>query len=396
MKIVMICEFYGNDLEYQENLLVRYYLKHGHDVTVITSTFDSVFDYYNDQHDNSKEPVTYYDGKAKIIKLRYRYNILYRLRAYTSIKNILNEEKPDLIFVHDIMLNILEAIRYKKQNPNCKMILDYHADYSNSGKNWLSLKVLHGLIRGWFLNRARPHLSKIFPIVPASTTFLHEVYGVPLEEMEVLPLGADTDLGASARNSGVRSVLREKYAIAADDIVIFSGGKLAPPKRTELLISAFKNIDRSNTHLFIVGAASDVDSKYKEELQLLAQGCKRVHFLGWMSSKEIYNYLASSDIAVFPASQSILWQQAISMGLPLLVGDTGHQDPSYLSPYGNVKILRGDDINLSKLQVELTELIDDGDLRSRMASGALKVSDELLNWDSLIVKTLRFNNSDQC
>ena len=48
MKIVMLCDFYFESLEYQENLLVRYYRKHGHEVVVIASTFDSVFDYYNE------------------------------------------------------------------------------------------------------------------------------------------------------------------------------------------------------------------------------------------------------------------------------------------------------------------------------------------------------------
>ena len=53
MKILMLCELYIENLEYQENLLVKYYRKHGHEVTVITSTYDNVFDYYNNQHDNS-------------------------------------------------------------------------------------------------------------------------------------------------------------------------------------------------------------------------------------------------------------------------------------------------------------------------------------------------------
>lgn len=44
MKILMLCEFY-NEIWNQENLLVKYYRKHGHEVTVITSTYESVFDY---------------------------------------------------------------------------------------------------------------------------------------------------------------------------------------------------------------------------------------------------------------------------------------------------------------------------------------------------------------
>ena len=46
MKIFMICEFYDPTLEFQENQLVRQYRRMGHEVTVVASTFDDVFDYY--------------------------------------------------------------------------------------------------------------------------------------------------------------------------------------------------------------------------------------------------------------------------------------------------------------------------------------------------------------
>ena len=113
----MLCDFFQEDLEYQENLLVKYYEKQGHDVIVIASTFESVFDYYNDRHDDKIASSTYTVGTAKIHKLRYRYNILNRLRAYTTITPILEAAQPDLIYVHDIMLNFPEAIRYMKRHP---------------------------------------------------------------------------------------------------------------------------------------------------------------------------------------------------------------------------------------------------------------------------------------
>ena len=53
--------------------------------------------------------------------------------------------------------------------------------------------------------------------------------------------------------------------------------------------------------------------------------------VGWLNQDDLNRHLAMADLAVFPASQSILWQQAIAMGLPLIVGDAGHQDISYLN-----------------------------------------------------------------
>lgn len=391
MKILMLCDFYNETLEYQENLLVKYYIKHGHDVVVIASTFESVFDYYADRHDKTWPAREYVSDGAKIIKLPYKFNILNKLRRYTDIAGILQEEAPDLIFVHDIMLNLPEVIKYKEKNLDVVVIMDYHADYSNSGKNWLSLKVLHGVIRKWYLDKARRYLSKIFPIVPASATFLHEVYGIQHSEMEILPLGADTDRGRLLKERSVGMELRRKLGVPEDHFVIFSGGKLSPAKRTEILIQAFINISSPKISLVIVGEASEADAAYKAELVSKASVSPNIYFTGWLNNDQVYSYLDMADLAVFPASQSIIWQQAISMGLPLIVGDTGHQDISYLNIKDNIVIFQKDDITVKNVQSAIMAIVDDPLLYKKMCDGAKFVTDTMLNWDVLIEKTLRFN-----
>lgn len=398
MKIFMLCDFFNETLEYQENLLARYYVKHGHQVIVATSTFESVFDYYNDRHDNRVPSRSYVFEGARIIKLRYRYNLLNRLRAFTSIEAILEQEQPDLIYVHDIIPNMIEAVRYVRKHPDCRMILDYHADYSNSGKNWLSLKILHGVLRKWFLDRTRPYLSRIFPIVPAGAVFLHEVYGVPHEEMELLPLGADTDLGERVRAAGARARLRREYGFAADDLVIFTGGKLDPLKRTEELIRAFKTFPQAGLQLVIAGKAGEAHREYGEQLVELARDAANIRFVGWLSPEQVYEHLDLADIAVFPASQSVLWQQAISMGLPLVIGDRitvakGKQDVSYLNTEGNIAILDDTRPMVEELRRHLGQLIADPERRRRMSEGAKRVTRDMLDWNTLIEKTLRFNRA---
>lgn len=391
MKIVMLCDFYNENLEYQENILTKYYTKYGHDVTVICSTYESVFEYYWGSHDKSRPEKTYYDGKAKIIRLKYQFNILNRLRRYTSITPILELEKPDLIYVHDVMLNMLEGVRYMKKHPEVRMIMDYHADYSNSAKNWLSLKVLHGICRKWYLDRARPHISRIFPIVPGSAKFLHEVYKVPMEEMEVLPLGADIDQGQIARASDNLDNLRAKYGIGPGTQVIFSGGKLEPRKQTQHLIEAFNQMNLPDAKLLIVGEAPKGDNEYKQSLLDLAGNNPNIHFVGWLDKTGIYEHMAIATIAAFPASQSIIWQQAISMGLPLLVGNTGEQSIAYLNLYDNIIMLENQDINTAQFKLQLERIINDRELYQKMHQGALKVSSECLDWNNLINRTLQFN-----
>lgn len=396
MKIVMICEFFNELLEYQENLLAKYYVKNGHEVSIITSTFDSVFDYYNDRHDKKSPPRKYEFEGIQIYKLQYQYNILNKLRAYTPIYELLESEQPDLIYVHDIIPNLPEMVRYVKRHPKCRMIMDYHADYSNSGANWLSLKILHGMIRKHWLDQARPYLRKIFPVVPVSTTFLHEVYGVPLGEMELLPLGTDLEYGARIRAEGARAEVRAALGIPDDSFAVFTGGKLTPLKKTEHLIAGLAALGRPDVHLIVVGDASEKEAAYKAMLLEAAGGMPNVHFRGWQDKYGVYRHLAAADVAVFPASQSVMWQQAIGMGLPLIVSERSHlakgsQDVGYLNLYDNIIILDHERPLAPQIAGHLDALISDTSRRMAMADGAGRVADELLDWNKLIEKTLRFN-----
>ena len=387
MKIVMLCEFYNETLAFQENILAKYYCKHGHDVVIITSTFESVFDYYTDKHDNSIPEKTYIHEGAKIYKLRFRFNFLNRLRAYTSIHEILQEEKPDLIFIHDIMLNIPECVEYVRANPHCRMIMDYHADYSNSGKNWLSINVLHGVLRKWYLDKARPYLSKIYPVVPDGALFLNKVYKVPYEEMEILPLGADVDLANENKQNNTRNRVRAQLGIRDSELLIFTGGKLEPKKKTEVLFDALRLLDDISIYVIVVGAARDIHKEYMNELRKRSENLN-VYFLGWLSTEQIYSYLAASDLAVFPACQSVIWQQAIASGLPLIGGNKGHQDLSYLNLKNNIINPPLEDINPKVFAEAIRYIVKTPGKIKEMSDGANYVAENLLDWNKLIIKTL--------
>ena len=385
----MLCELYIENLEYQENLLVKYYRKHGHEVTVITSTYENVFDYYNNIHDNSKPKRIYYDHGAKIIKLPFKFNLLGKIKKYTDITDIVEDFKPDLLYIHDIMPNMFEMLKYKKKNPHVKMIMDYHCDYSNSANNWLSLSILHKIIRKrLYMDPIRKHISKFYPIVPGSTKFLNEVYQIPEKEMEVLPLGADIDRVKEIKASGKRKEIRERLGITDENIVIFSGGKFTPAKKIDLLLQAFNEINDPNVHLIIVGDADQYNKEYKEILLTLSQNNPNIHYVGWLDNVGVYEHLSAADLAVFPASQSIVWQQAIASGLALIVGDTGEQSIQYLNEFNAITELKKDEINSENIKKSIEEIIYKKDELENRKALAAKTASKYLDWDHLINKTL--------
>lgn len=271
------------------------------------------------------------------------------------------------------------------------MIMDYHADYANSGRNWASLKILHGIIRRHFLDQARPFLSRIFPVVPAGFTFLHEVYGVPMDEMELLPLGADLDLIKDVQADPLTWQLGDRYALTDEDFVIVLGGKLTPRKRVELLLEAIDCEALAKAKVLVLGDFPPEEGEYRQRITGLAERLDgRVHFCGWQDNVSVYRHMAISDVAVFPASKSVMWEQAIASGLPLLCGNTGNQDVSNLNLHGNIRIAHGAEITASTYRAMLTELANDPGLRASMAAGAYATAAEVLDWNAMVHQTSRF------
>ncbi len=385
----MICDFYSETTQYQENLLAKYYTKSGHEVTIIASTFDSAFDYINEKYDSKIPAKIYNNNGIKIFKLPYSLNILNKLRKFSGILNILKEAKPNLIFVHDIHLNISDAVCYKRLNDrSCRIIMDYHGDYSNSAKNWISLIILHKIIRKTLLYRYLNQIDRIYYVVPSSAKFLHEVYGLSYERMQLLILGADTDLVNEIRESDFRKVIRSKFSINDNCVTFFTGGKITRLKRTELLIRAVAELANVNLCLFIVGDCSEDEIDYKQQLVKLAEGNKNIHFIGWLTSEEVYQYLAASDVAIFPASQSILWQQALGMGLPIVVGQVADQNISYLNNYKAIVTIPEAEIGVESIKGKLLEFVKNENYLKQTQLAAQITADELLNYYTIIKKTL--------
>lgn len=384
LRIAMLCEFYRPGLQFQENQLVKYLRKKGHEVIVLTSLFDDVFAYYDAGHYPKGQAWTESDHGATIHHLPYRFNLLNKLRPLHGVYPLLEHFAPDVILLHDIIPNTAEVARYCRRHPRVRAAMDIHMDYSNSGKNWISLRILHGLVRRHYLNIIRPHLTRIFPTYPAATEFMREVYAIPDSEMDLLPLGPDGDLIAEVRSRFDRDAQRRALGFSPQDVVLFTGGKITPRKRTELILEAMRSEELVHCKLVIVGQFEPGDTAYRARIEgLAAEMPDRVHFAGWQDPQGTYRHMLLSDIAIFPASHSVMWQQSIGCGLPLIVGDTGHQDPSYLNRHGNVLIATGENISSEGYRAMLAPLAASRDLRTEMAAGAQRTYEEFLDWNRI-------------
>ena len=130
------------------------------------------------------------------------------------------------------------------------------------------------------------------------------------------------------------------------------------------LCEAINDLNKPNVHLILFGT---VDKNYEEQLQKAVNGNSKIHLIGWIASENVYNYFFASDIACFPGGHSVMWEQAICCGLPLIVKDW-YKGMDYLNVKNNVLFLEDSDVRYIK--PALSRLIEYPELRLEMSQNA--------------------------
>lgn len=341
MKILHLClaSFYIDNYSYQENLLPKYHKKMGYDVEIVASLVSFDESGKNYVLPSGKSYINEYN--IPVTRLEYKNTKgSRRLRQYEGTYEVINKSDPDIIFVHGCQfLDIKHVAKYAEENPDLKVYVDNHADFSNSAKNFLSKNILHKVIWRYCAKVIEPYTSKFYGVMPSRVDFAREIYKIPEKKVELLVMGADDERVEQAKNINVKKQIREKHNINEDDFLIITGGKIDNAKKqTLLLMEAVKRIKGHNIKLIVFGS---VIKELKNEIYNLEEGNK-VQYIGWINSEDSYKYFAASDLVVFPGRHSVFWEQVVGLGIPMIVKywvGTTHVDLN-----GNCKFLFKDSI----------------------------------------------------
>lgn len=316
MKILHLClgAFFIDNYSYQENMLPKYHVKQGNEVTVITSLFsfnkDGLGGYFS-------KPSHYRDNNGfEVIRLSNKKPVRLNrfLRRFEGLGKTIQSVSPDIIFVHNTTFGDTPVVRdYLKKNPDVKLFVDCHADYINSAKNWLSKHVLHPIIWRHYTKVLEPYMVRCYGVTPMRCRFLKDMYHVNQELIEYLPLGVDDDLIPDNRKE-VRRQVRQGLHMNEDDFLVFTGGKIDRLKNTHLLIDALRQLNNRNLHLVICGVLTPQMEYLQEQIEANAN----IHYLGWCDAERVMNCMVASDLACFPGTHSTLWEQSVGVGLPAI------------------------------------------------------------------------------
>lgn len=318
MKILHCCLscFYIDNYNYQENVLPLINKFDGHEVKIIASTETFIG---NSQLGYIKPSKYFTKNGIEVERIPYRrylpHFIMKKIRHYENVYGLIKEFSPDVILFHGVSAyELLNVVKYKKNNPNVKLYVDSHEDFNNSARNFISREFLHKRFYKNIVQKVLPYIDKILCISTESFDFLEKTYKVRSDKMELYPLGGVVfdDLEWNEK----RDKIRKSLCMNERDILIIHSGKMDINKRTEDLLKAFIQIKSNKLKLILIGSIPE-DVKYK--VSSLIKSDKRIHYIGWKESSELLEYLCAADIYFQPGSQSATMQNAICCRCPVVL-----------------------------------------------------------------------------
>ena len=320
MKIVHICLCgpYTDGFNYQENVITRYHRKMGHDVTIIASRYmwsndgtlckDARLKYYNSD-----------DVCVVRLPIVFGMSTNARFKVYKGLYSTIENEKPDILFVHDCQfLDVLTIADYAKKHLETSVFVDNHVDYINGAHGWFSRYLLHQGLWRWCAKKIEPYVKKFYGVLPARVDFLTSMYNIPKEKCKLLVMGGDDELIRFATSENVVNTTRRLFDIKPGDFLISTGGKFNRNRPEVInLMEAVGNLDCENIKLIVFGS---VDDELKPKFDCMCRS-PNVTFVGWQNTRDYYSIFAASNLVVFPGAHSVLWEETVAIGVPAVFRD---------------------------------------------------------------------------
>jgi 1,2-diacylglycerol 3-alpha-glucosyltransferase len=241
----------------------------------------------------------------------------YRVNKYLQTNSC---NKYDIVWIHNPTPFFLKGILKSTYNKN---LITIHTTTSFYPRNQLIHKVMLGIVsmaenhsfQNQVINGAR--FTAVNPEVAKELEWL----GVNREKIRYIPNGVNTELFKPSNN---KKMLRKKFGIPENDLVILSIGRLTEAKQPFKLIEVFSKIEKEMKDVTLViagkGELLERTKEFAEEKKL-----KNVIFLGYVEhEKEAPDLYACSDYYIMASKyegQPLTLLEAMASGLPCIVSD---------------------------------------------------------------------------
>ncbi|HXE56734.1 MAG TPA: glycosyltransferase family 1 protein [Gemmatimonadales bacterium] len=285
--------------------------------------------------------------------------------AFPRLREIVDDLaafRPDVVHVATEFALGLAGVKAARQL-RVPVIASAHTDYqkyaARYGVEWVLRAGWHYL--RWFYGHARRVL------VP-SRVYERYLHARGVHHTGLWTRGVDrTVFNPSFRSEEYRRSL----GVGPDDLLVTYIGRIAREKDLELLVRAWRELGpvRKGAQLVLVGRGPLED-------ELRSAGIPGLHVIGLRQGRELSVAYASADVFAFPSptetfGNSLL--EAMASGLPSLAAEAGGVLDFAVQGVNALLVPPGD---LGAIRTGLARLLQDVELRHRLAAGGLRTASE--------------------
>lgn len=281
------------------------------------------------------------------------------LKAFSSLKKVMEKEKYDIIHCHTPVAGVITRMVYKKSSGG-RLFYTAHGFHFFKGaplKNWIMYYPLE-----WILSKKTDVLI----------TINQEDYKRTLKfkaNKNYLMNGVGVDLKKFSVNSDERyNEVKKKLNLSNQSKILFYAAELNENKNQKLLINGMKDIvnEYKNTVLLLAG-----DGHKRHELnQLIIKNGLKEHVFLLGQRKDISDLLKISDIVVSSSQREGLpvnLIEGLASGLPAVVTDCrGNRD--LINNLENGFLYKSE----QEFVYRVKQLLDDKELYSKISQNNIK------------------------
>jgi len=218
------------------------------------------------------------------------------------------------------------------------------------------------------------------------------LYGLEPKRVNVIPPGVDNKKFFPSKKD--INLLKE-FKIPKDCKIILTIGRLSHEKNLEMLINAFKKIDKKDIFLVIVGDGPE--RKYLENIVNILNLNKKVIFTGLRN--DVLRFYQTADLFVHTSKYEgfgLVYLEAMACKLPCIGLKPDYPNTIVASDEiiddGNTGLL-ADSHSVDDLSEKISKLIDDEQFRIRLGNNSRKICEKKFSWEKTVKSLLNLSNS---
>ena len=320
MKVVNVEDFFHPDAGYQINILSKYLVALGHEVTIITSEMEKVpttlTSFFGRENIEGRDQAYSNQYGVKILRLPIKGVISGRAVFTKELFSTIQADNPDVVFVHgnDTLTGMRYLLKYKKFG--YPLVMDSHMlEMASSNK-------FNKLFRKFYKYFFTPLITRNeIPVIRTQDDpYVEKCLGISLSQCPWISVGSDTMLFHPDEDA--RKQFREANNISESAFVVIYAGKLDESKGGLLLAETIqKKIEAKRDVVFlIVGKTAPTEYGSKIE-SLFSQSENRVLRFPTQLYAGLPKFYQAADCAVFPRQCSLSFYDVQACGVPVIFED---------------------------------------------------------------------------